>query len=195
MKRRSAVPVYIITTLLSWKQTRNLITANGHHVHIYLDWDSQSLYTAAILFEHPLKSNIYLSSHLIPYVWIVVSTPHFKRYPSAAATTNTRTGYRNKMKSISTLPHGGREQTTWEMRKISQNVQQFQNYGILLLHLESPWKMHSNKYKHAWYRGSNSQNRRWNWNVLWKQKAFCMMTPNDCMLSVRYMYPSNTTFK
>ena len=35
------------------------------------------------------------------------------------------------------------------LSKMSQNVHKFQNYWISTLYLESPWKMHSNKYKHA----------------------------------------------
>ena len=43
-------------------------------------------------------------------------------------------------------------------------------YWISLLYLESPWKLHSNKYKHAWYWFSKSWNRLWIWELVenWK---------------------------
>ena len=42
--------------------------------------------------------------------------------------------------------------------QISQNCQKYQNSWIWWLYLEAPWEMHSNKYKHAWYRFINSLN-------------------------------------
>ena len=49
-----------------------------------------------------------------------------------------------------------------------QNVQKCQNCRISWPYLESPWKMHSNKYKHAWYWFRNV----WNCENVEKQNDF-----------------------
>ena len=47
-----------------------------------------------------------------------------------------------------------------DMSKNSQNIiQKYQNVVISWPYLESPWNMHSNKYKHAWFGLINSWNR------------------------------------
>ena len=67
--------------------------------------------------------------------------------------------------------------------KISQNVQKFQNYGTSLLYLESPWKMHSNKYKHPWYWSVKSWNSLWNFRIWRIQTNFCAWWNHCRMLS------------
>ena len=49
-------------------------------------------------------------------------------------------------KSVCAVRQFGRHEQT-----MSQNVQKCQNYRIWWVYLESPWEMHLNKYKHAWY--------------------------------------------
>ena len=48
---------------------------------------------------------------------------------------------------------GSTKRQTWadDIYKISQNCSNILNSVISVLNLESPWKMHSNKYKHAYY--------------------------------------------
>ena len=58
---------------------------------------------------------------------------------------------------------------TWRMQTTDPKIdhkfhnvfQKIQINWISLPYLESPQKMHSNKYKHAWYRFSKSWNRHW----------------------------------
>ena len=44
-------------------------------------------------------------------------------------------------------------QQAWadDKSKISQNCKNYQHFAIWWVYLDSPWEMHSNKYKHAWY--------------------------------------------
>ena len=52
-------------------------------------------------------------------------------------------------------------------KKVAQKFHKFKNSEIWSLYLESPWEMHSNKYKHARYRFWNV----WNcWHFVWMVK-------------------------
>ena len=62
-----------------------------------------------------------------------------------------------------TLPSGRNEQTIPYVNKLKKPVfNKWPHYGISWPYLESPWKMHSKEYKHAWYWFINSWNRRYN---------------------------------
>ena len=65
----------------------------------------------------------------------------------------------------------------WENDKLKTNHNCFicQNSGIESLYLESPWEMHSNKYKHAWYWFINVVN----FENFEKQKRFCMKSETN----------------
>ena len=71
--------------------------------------------------------------------------------------------------------HAAGVQTTGQTFKTFCKI--FQKCGISWPYLESPWKMHSNKYQHAKYWFSNSWNNLWNFRIFRKRKQFCSVKP------------------
>ena len=58
-----------------------------------------------------------------------------------------------------------------QVQKCHKICQKCQDFWTSLLYLESPWEMHSNKYKHAWYWFKNV----WNFEHFEKQNDFVWM--------------------
>ena len=64
-----------------------------------------------------------------------------------------------------------------ESRRQFKNVTKLSKMSTSWQYSESPWEIHSNKYKHARYWFSNSWNSRWNFRNVRKQTDFCSVKP------------------
>ena len=58
------------------------------------------------------------------------------------------------------------------VKNVRNIVKKYKHSGIWWLYLVSPWKMHSNKYKHAWYWFSKLWNSLGRFIILREQKHF-----------------------
>ena len=65
-----------------------------------------------------------------------------------------------------------------QVKDVTTFVKKCRNCGISWPYLKPEWKMHSDKYKHAWYWFINSWNSHWNFRKVRKQTDFCSVKPS-----------------
>ena len=68
----------------------------------------------------------------------------------------------------------------WQVKNLTNVVKYVKIVQFSWPYLEPQWKMHSDKYKHAWYVFINLWYRHWHFIHLRRQSKFCSVKPGVC---------------
>ena len=115
------------------------------------NWNSKHGYSGTRI------KNFTLSNFLVKLLWlkcIFTSLPTISRYNPSTIMSGMQSClyfYTGLTKWCLILMLIMRRAWADDSSKMSQKCQKCQNCGISWQDLESPWEMHWNKYKHAWY--------------------------------------------